>query len=224
MREELITFGFPAEKIVAIANGVDTERFSPGDRVAARQGFSVPADTLCIGIVARFGPFKRHVQLIEAFEKIVPRFPHARLLIAGGGGSEEAAVTQRVNESPYRPLIHLLGFQSDPRHCYQALDLLAIPSINEGLSNVALEAMSCGVPALGRTGCGHEQIISHGVDGWIEPMESTDALARNIMEILAEPVRLVDFGRNARKKVTSVFSLTAMMTAYEQLYRAAAQR
>jgi hypothetical protein len=55
-------------------------------------------------------------------------------------------------------------------------------------------------------------------------MESTDALARNIMEILAEPVRLVDFGRNARKKVTSVFSLTAMMTAYEQLYRAAAQR
>lgn len=224
MREELIAFGFPAEKIVAIANGVDTERFAPGDRIAARNAFSIPGDALCIGIVGRFGPFKRHLQLIEAFEKIVAQFPHARLLIAGGGGSEEATVTHRVEASPYRPLIHLLGFQADPRLCYQALDLLAVPSVNEGLSNVTLEAMASGVPALARSGCGHDQIITPGEDGWIESMESPEALARSLSEILAEPVRLVDFGRNARKKVTSVFSLTAMMTAYEQLYRAAAPR
>ena len=224
MREELIAFGFSAEKIVAIANGVDTERFAPGDRIAARNAFSVPGDALCIGIVGRFGPFKRHVQLIEAFEKIVPQFPHARLLIAGGGGSEEAAVAQRVEASPYRPLIHLLRFQADPRLCYRALDLLAVPSVNEGLSNATLEAMASGVPALTRTGCGHDQIITSGQDGWIEPMESPGALARALTEILADPVRLVDFGRNARKKVASVFSLTAMMTAYEQLYRAAAPR
>ncbi len=224
MREELVTLGFPAEKIVAIANGVDTERFALGDRVAARTAFSVPGNALCIGIVGRFGPFKRHVQLIEAFEQIVPQFPHVRLLIAGGGGSEEAAVKQRVQESAFRPLIHFVGFQADPRLCYQALDLLAIPSVNEGLSNVALEAMASGVPVLAGTGCGHEQIIADGADGWIRPLDSPKALARSLSEILAEPVRLVDFGRNARKKVTSVFSLTAMMTAYEHLYRAAALR
>lgn len=224
MREELISFGFPSEKIVAIANGVDTERFAPGDRIAARNAFSIPGDALCIGIVGRFGPFKRHLQLIEAFERIVPQFPHARLLIAGGGGSEEGPVTHRVEASPFRPLIHLLGFQADPRLCYQALDLLAVPSVNEGLSNVTLEAMASGVPALARSGCGHDQIITPGEDGWIESMESPEALARSLSEILAEPVRLVDFGRNARKKVASVFSLTAMMTAYEQLYRAAAPR
>lgn len=184
----------------------------------------MPGNSLCIGIVGRFGPFKRHVQLIEAFEQIVPQFPHARLLIAGGGGSEEEAVKQRVQSSLYRPFIHLLGFQADPRLCYQALDLLAIPSVNEGLSNVALEAMASGVPVLARTGCGHEQIIADQADGWIRPLESTEALARSLSEILAEPVRLVDFGRNARNKVTSVFSLTAMMTAYEHLYRAAALR
>jgi len=224
MREELIQCGFPAPKIVAIANGVDTTRFTPSDRLTSRQSFSVPADSLCIGIVGRFGPFKQHIQLIEAFEQIVPNFPHARLLIAGGGGSQEAAVIERARQSAFRPLIHLLGYQSDPVACYQALDLLAIPSVNEGLSNAALEAMACGVPALARSGCGHEQIINHGEDGWIAPLETAEDLARKLTEILSEPVRLVDFGRNARKKVISKFSLESMITAYEHLYRAAAPR
>jgi len=222
MRDELIAWGFPARKIVAIANGVDALRFAPADRIAARHALSVPAHALCIGIVGRFGPFKRHLQLLEAFEQIVPRFPHARLLIAGGGGSEESAVTQRVQASPFRPLVHLLGFQAEPRLCYQALDLLVIPSINEGLSNAALEAMACGVPALVRSGCGHEQIITHGENGWIASLDTPADLARNLAEILAEPVRLVDFGRNARKKVVTQFSLESMITAYEHLYRAAA--
>ena len=224
MREELIACGFPARKIVAIANGVDTARFTPADRVAARGALAVPGDALCIGIVGRFGPFKRHLQLLEAFEQIVPRFPHARLLIAGGGDSEEAALTQRVQASPFRPLIHLLGFQENPRVCYQALDLLVIPSVNEGLSNAALEAMACGVPALVRSGCGHEQIITHGQDGWIGDLDTSAELAARLAEILAEPVRLVDFGRNARKKVVSQFSLESMIAAYEQLYRACAPR
>jgi glycosyltransferase involved in cell wall biosynthesis len=224
MRDELIAHGFPAGKIVAIANGVDTTRFSAGDRLAVREAFAVPDNALCVGIVGRFGPFKQHVQLIEAFEKIVPQQPRARLLIAGGGGSEEECVVERVEASPHRSLIHLLGFQTDPRACYRALDLLVIPSTNEGLSNAALEAMACSVPVLARTHCGHEQIITNNEDGWIRPMETADALAQRLLEVLSEPVRLVDFGRKARKKVVSQFSLETMLSAYERLYRAAAPR
>ncbi len=55
------------------------------------------------------------------------------------------------------------------------------------------------------------------------PAWTTSAdLARHLAEILAEPLRLVDFGRKARKKVVSQFSLESMITAYEHLYRAAA--
>lgn len=224
MREELVAHGFPAEKIVAIANGVDTTRFSAGDRREVREAFSVPSDALCIGIVGRFGPFKQHVQLIEAFEKLLPWRPHARLLIAGGGGSEEACVVRRVEASPYRSLIQLLGFQTDPRTCYRALDLLVLPSTNEGLSNAALEAMACSVPVLARTSCGHEQIITNNEDGWIRPMDTVANLAQGLAEVLNDRFRLVDFGRKARKKVVSQFSLESMLSAYERLYRAAAPR
>ena len=224
MRDELISCGFPAHKITAIANGVDTARFTPGDKMAARRMLALPEDALSIGIVGRFGPYKRHGQLLDALEEIAPRHPRVHLLFAGGGGSEEANVTERARTSRFHSQIHLLGFQSDPLAAYQALDLLVIPSVNEGLSNAALEAMACGVPVLGRSGCGHEQIITPGVDGWITPLETPADLAARLTEILAEPSRLVDFGRNARKKVAAQFALESMIAAYEQLYRACAAR
>jgi glycosyltransferase involved in cell wall biosynthesis len=222
MRQELVDCGFPAAQITAIANGVDTGRFVPGDRTAARQALGIPSDAICLGIIGRFGPFKRHLELLDAFETIAAEVPAARLLIAGGGGSEEAAVTRRVAASAACERIHLAGFQNDPRLCYQALDLLAVPSTNEGLSNAVLEAMACAVPALVRTGCGHEQVITSGVDGWIAPLESPADFAAQLSAILREPARLAESGARARQTVQSRFSLDSMVNAYESLYRACA--
>lgn len=222
MRRELIECGFPAAKITAIANGVDTMHFAPGDRAAARTALGLPADAVCLGIVGRFGPFKRHLELIEAFEILGTTFPSAHLLVAGGGGSEEAAVRARVEGSAMRTRIHLLGFQDDPRRCYHALDLLAVPSANEGLSNAVLEAMACGVPALGRAGCGHEQVIESGVDGWITPLDTPGIFAARLGEILMNPASVIASGLKAREKVREHFSLTSMTNAYESLYRACA--
>lgn len=220
MREELIGLGFSSAKIVAIANGVNTDRFAPGDRRTARRALSLPEDAVFIGIVGRFGPFKRHGLLLDAFDQIAQSFPATHLLIAGGGGPEEGAITARARDGVFRERIHFIGFQDDPRTCYQALDLLAVPSVNEGLSNVVLEAMACGIPALVQTGCGHDQIISSGVDGWIATLDSPETFAARLAELLSHPRQFIDFGAKARKRVTDRFSLKTMAQAYEQLYLA----
>ncbi len=219
MRAELLALGFPAEKISVIPNGVDPAHFSPGDRAAARRALALPADAVCIGIVGRFGPFKRHLVLLDAFDEIAPRFPAAHLVIAGTGGSAESAVRARAQASPHAARIHWLGFQSDPRACYHALDLLAIPSANEGLSNVALEAMACAVPALANLGCGHEYLITSGTDGLLADLATPAALAAQLTTLLAQPARLVDFGQKARTKMLRDFSIDAMADAYASLYR-----
>ncbi len=220
-RDELLALGFSAEKISVIPNGVDTAHFTPGSRTAARRALDLPANAVCIGIVGRFGPFKRHDILLRAFAEIAPHFPTAHLVIAGLGGSEEAAVRSRAQAAPLAARIHWLGFQSDPRTCYQALDLLAIPSVNEGLSNVALEAMSSAVPALANVGCGHEHLITTGHDGVIADLTTPAALAAQLSALLAQPERLVDFGQKARTKMTGHFSLTTMADAYARLYQTA---
>ena len=219
MRDELLALGFSAEKISVIPNGVDTAHFTPGDRRAARRTLALPEDAVCIGIVGRFGPFKRHAVLLDAFDEIAARFPAAHLVIAGTGGSEEASVRVRAEAAPHAARIHWLGFQSDPLACYRALDLLAIPSVNEGLSNVALEAMSCAVPVLANLGCGHGRIIASGADGVIADLATPAALAAQLTALLAQPERLADFGQKARAKMLRDFSLGAMAGAYERLYR-----
>ena len=224
MRDELIDLGLPADRIEAIANGVDTDRFAPGDRVAARIALGVPADARVIGIVGRFGPFKGHELLIDAFEKIARGNPSAHLLVGGGGGPCEAAVRARGAQSPAADRIHFTGFREDPLPCYQALDFLAIPSTNEGMSNAALEAMACGVPILANASCGHEQIITDGVEGRLADLRSADSLAAELAAFLATPALLIDKGANARRRVEQHFSLARMLDAYEQLYRAAARR
>jgi glycosyltransferase involved in cell wall biosynthesis len=222
MRHELLALGLSAEKISVIQNGVDTLRFAPGDRIAARNSMQLPPDSLCIGIVGRFGPFKRHGVLIDAFERIAANFPSARLVIVGSGGSEESATHAHAKGSPHAARIDLAGFQSEPSECYRALDLLVIPSSNEGLSNAALEAMATGIPVLAHLGCGHEQIIDSGRDGVIADLSTPDTLAARLTELLSEPARLIDFGRNARTKMEAKFSIHAMADAYEQLYRSLA--
>ncbi len=220
MREELVALGFSTGKISVIPNGVDTAHFAPGDRRAARRSLGLPEDAVCLGIVGRFGPFKRHAMLLDAFDEIAPRFPAAQLVIAGTGGSEEAATRTRAQASPHAARIHWLGFQSDPAACYRALDLLAIPSVNEGLSNAALEAMSTGVPVLGNLGCGHEHIFTSGREGLIADLSTPAALATELRALLAQPDRLVDFGEKARTRILVHFSLGPMADAYDALYRA----
>ncbi len=221
MRDELLALGFSSEKISVTPNGVDTARFAPGDRRAARRALALPEDAVCIGIVGRFGPFKRHAVLLDAFDEIAARFPAAHLVIAGSGGSEEPSVRARAQATPHAARIHWLGFQSDPLACYRAFDLLTIPSANEGLSNVALEAMSCAVPALANLGCGHEHIITSGLDGVIADLATPATLAAQLTALLAQPERLVDFGQKARTKMTGHFSIDSMAAAYARLYQTA---
>src|SRR6185369_5321094 len=133
------------------------------------------------------------------------------------GGSEETHIRKRAAASEFRERILLPGCQADPAPCYRALDLLAIPSTNEGMSNAALEAMASGVAVLANPGCGHEQMITPGHDGLIADLSTEAALAQQLGELLATPERLVDMGQAARITVATRFSLHAMLNAYEQL-------
>ncbi len=222
IRAQLAALHFPLERITPIPNGVDTTRFTPAQRSVARDAIGLPADAVFIGISGRFGEFKRHDVLLDSFEKIAPHFPAAHLLVIGGGGPKERAIHDRAAASPHCDRIHLTGFKLDPVPFYQALDLLAVPSSNEGLSNAALEAMSCGVPVLANTGCGHEQFIDSGRDGIITDLSTSTALAAAFTGLLADPAQLATFARAARRKAVDRFSIAAMLDAYERLYRATA--
>ncbi len=219
IRDELFALGCAHPHFHVIPNGVDTARFSPGDRSAARRELGLPDDGSLLGLIGRFGPQKGHAALIEAFESVVRTRPDCRLVFVGGGGPCEEAIRARAARSAASAHIHFTGLLADPLPAYRALDLLVIPSTNEGMSNAALEAMSCGVPILGNTGCGHETLIANGREGVLADLRDPSALAREIARLLDAPARLVEFGHAARVKVDDSFSIGTMLASYGELYR-----
>jgi len=220
LRQELIARGLPAEKLVTLRNGVDSERFQPGDRTAARQKIGgLPADALVLGLVGRFMPWKGHARLIEAFETIADSRPDSHLLFVGAGGTDEEAVRARARASRLASRIHFTGFQRDVTPFYQAMDVMIFPSTIEGLANAVLEAMACGVPTLAHPACGTAEIISQGHDGWLAEIDTVAGLQKQLAALPTDRETFQAMGRMGREKVVRQFSLAHMVENYRRLYR-----
>lgn len=221
---ELADHNLGAGKIRAVLNGVDSGRFCPRDGAAEREKLGIRPGQIALGIVSRFGPHKRHDVLIEAFERLRAKGLPVRLVVIGAGGPEEERVRQRCRSSPESASIHWLGFSATPETLYPLLDLLVVPSVNEGMSNAVLEAMSCGRPALSHAACGSAEVIESGVDGLVADLSSPERLAGEIERLLADPAKLGQLGRRAREKALAHFSLEQMSREYASLYRSVANR
>lgn len=219
--EELLHL-FPGvrRKLVPIVNGVDAKRFEPGNKRERREQLGLPADGILIGIVGRFSAGKRHVPLVESMAFL----PATAGLVIIGDGPERPAIDAAVAASPARERIFLLGHQDDPLPALQALDLLAIPSVAEGLSNALLEAMACGIPAIGNDACGNSEAIVHGENGWVFPMPTSADIAARLAEAVANPARLAVFGQAARRHMLEHFSFEQTVNRYEAAYRKLARQ
>jgi glycosyltransferase involved in cell wall biosynthesis len=218
-REELIHHRLHHPRLVALINGVDTCRFRPADRIHIRNALGLPLDARLIGIVARFGTFKRHLALLEAFEALASKYPDVHLLMVGDGGPQKNAVTEAVARCAFGARIILAGHQPDPVPWYQALDLLAVPSSNEGLSNATMEAMSCGVPVLSNNICGARELIGEDEGGWVRDLSTIEKLTASLDDVLSMPkAAFVTKGDSARSRIESRFSWDGMAEAYARSF------
>jgi glycosyltransferase involved in cell wall biosynthesis len=124
-----------------VMNGVDTERFAPRDRQAARAALGLPQAARVIGIAARL----ERVKGVDVAISALPAIPGALLVIAGEGG-EAAALEAQARALGVADRVRFLGLVEDMPGFYAACDLVCLPSRNEGLPLAALEAQACGVP------------------------------------------------------------------------------
>ncbi|MGC8742763.1 MAG: glycosyltransferase [Verrucomicrobiia bacterium] len=224
LKKYFIEQGFPEKKIIALTNGVDTARFKPGNREAARQFTGLPSDAIVLGIVGRFDAGKRHIALIDAFNRLGEKYKDLYLLIVGDGGTDCKQVKEFINASPFKERIKVAGYQKEMVPFYQAMNLLVIPSLKEGFPNVLLEAMACGVPALANPTPGTAETISPDVDGLIANLENTDGITHSIENAIKDIKRLEILGKNARVKVEKKFSLESMARLYADAYRKLANK
>ncbi len=124
-----------------ILNGIDTQRFQPGDKAAARAKYGIPLEAIIIGCAARLIAVKGHKILLAAMKQL----PAPVHLVLAGHGEEEATLKQYVKDHLDGERIHFLGNVDDMPTFYQALDVFCLPSYKEGFPLSPLEAQSAGV-------------------------------------------------------------------------------
>ncbi|MGH7304780.1 MAG: TIGR03088 family PEP-CTERM/XrtA system glycosyltransferase [Candidatus Rokuibacteriota bacterium] len=207
--------GIAAAKVLRVHNGVDTERFAPGDRTEIRAKLGIRADQRVVGTVGRLDPVKDQAALIQAFSRIDD--PDAVLVIAGDGACRDALHAQtaalRLGER-----VRFLGERRDVSRVLQAFDLFVLPSLAEGISNTILEAMATGLPVVATRVGGNPELVDDGVTGRLVPRQAPDILAEAVGEYLRDPVRRQEHGGHARARAMDLFGLDPMRDAYAALY------
>jgi glycosyltransferase involved in cell wall biosynthesis len=225
LRDHLHQWGLRSwHPIVATTNGVDTTRFAPegeGERDRTRKELGFDGTDQVVGIVGRLVAVKRHHMLLEAFTELADEFPRLHLLVVGDGGDGREGVITAMREHPLAARVHWVGHQDNLPRFYQAMDLLTAPSELEGLSNAVLEAMATGLPVLGHVACGNAELIQHGQNGLLSPLNSPRELAAAMRAALNDHSTLRKLGQAARESVLRDYSMEAMVSGYRRLYRSA---
>lgn len=146
-RAHAIRRGYPAERIVVIPNGIDTERFQLDEagRERVRGEWRIAPDELLIGLVARLDPMKDHANFLEAIARVRKALPSVRFACVGSGSP---ALTNALRSLAERLGLADIGVWSGTRHDMPAVNSafdIAVSSaaFGEGFSNAIAEAMAC---------------------------------------------------------------------------------
>ena len=219
IRSELARWGCARERVDVILNGIDHVKFrrDPSRVPAARAALALGDNEIAIGSVGRLEPQKRFDLLIEAFALLRAATPRVRLFIAGEGSSR-AALETLIAERGLQDCCRLIGHTSDVAGFHHALDMFVQSSEYEGTPNVVLEAMAFETPVVSTDVGGTAELVRDGQDGLIVPPRSVEHLVEAMQQVLSDPSTAAARRTSARRRVETVLSFEARMSALERIY------
>lgn len=210
-------------RIETIHNFIDYRRMSevpPDTRAKLRAASGIEESCLAIGIVGEVIPRKGLIYLIGAMPKILAAVPQTRLIVVGNRNDAEyvakaEAVAGRLGVASR---IIWMGHRDDVEQIMAAVDLCVLPSLEEPLGMVILEAMAAGLPVVATTVGGIPECVAHGVTGTLVPPADSDALAEAILALLRSPRRRREFGAAGRQRVREEFSAESQVPRLEAIF------
>ena len=164
-------------------------------------------------VVSTAGPLeaiKGIPYFLGAARQVLASRRDVEFLVAGAGPEEanlrrvarELDIADRVTFVPY-----VLGFSDS----LAATDIFCLPSLQQGLGSIMLEAMALGRPVIATGVGGVSSVIRDGETGLIVPPQNSGELARRIIELLDQPARARAMGAQARKLVVEQYSVDTMV-------------
>jgi len=205
------------KQFVSIFSGIDLKPYEEAraQRAATRSALGIHGDEFVVGAVGRLEPVKGFSYFMAAADDIAARAPKA-CFVHVGDGSEAPALQSKAAGLNGR--VKFLGLRDDVPALMAAFDVLVVPSLNEGMGRVILEAGAAGTPVVATRVGGIPEIVREGTTGLLVPPRDAKSIAGAVLGLANDRAKAGAMGDAARRFVAPDFSLERMVMRIEALY------
>ncbi len=207
--------GLPADRVVVIPNGIDTAVQAATE--ADLRELGIPPARRVVTFIGRLEPQKGLPWLLETAREWLPRVADADLLVVGSG-RQRGMLERLARDFGMADRVHFAGWRPDVPEILAASDLLVLPSKWEGMPNVVLQAMACGMPVMATEAEGTRELLGDQTGPQTAPYGETQVFSEKLVTIMSSPSLAASLGRANRLRAANEFSLGGMVRAYEDLW------
>lgn len=198
-----------------ISNPIDTDIFKPKTQIECRDYFKLPSEAkLILFGSAKFNDERKGFKfLYEAIQKVKkdPAYKALELVVYGFAPDKIQFPGLKVH------YVGMLKSDIDLSICYNACDLLALPSVADNQPLAIMEALACGVPVLSFAIGGIPEMVETGQNGFLAPALDTDLLAKGLKEIL-DNSNMEEMKKTARERSLNEFSYHSVGKQWKDIY------
>lgn len=202
--------------VKVIPNVVDSRFFIP------RPGPKADGDPTMVLFVGRFHRHKNLPFFLEQLASLRAAAPNGWRLALVGDGEERPSLEECVRRLGLTDITTWHGWQKDKARLLdlyqQQADVVVNPSLYEGMPNVVLEAMACGLPVVASAVPGNNSLVRSGDTGFLFPLGDGDALRTALQEVREKPALARTLGQNGRRRVEEEFSWEHVARCYLDLF------
>jgi glycogen(starch) synthase len=228
---DIVVRGIDPARITVIPNAVDASTFAFGvpPDAALRRSLGLEGGVV-LGFAGSFYGYEGLDLLIEAARQLLPRQPHLRVLLVGGGPQEANLRAQAVSSGLGSRVIFTGRVpHSQVQRYYEQMDVLAYPRLPIRLTEIVtplkpLEAMAQGLMFVASDVGGHRELVRDGETGTLFKAGDASALASAIDTLLAQRERWPERRAAARRFVEIERTWAGSVARYREVYRRALQR
>jgi L-malate glycosyltransferase len=202
-------------RVQVIPNFVNVGIYKPDREKSGARRFAPGGEKLLIHL-SNFRPVKRVLDCVHILARARKAAPAHLLMVGDGPDRGPAEILAR--ELGVEEHVSFLGKQDHVERLIPLAHVLLMPSELEAFGLAALEAMACGVPPIGTNAGGVPELITHGVDGFIETVGDLEAQASRAIELLTDSRRHRTMAAAARSTAQSRFSSDRIIPQYERYY------
>jgi glycosyltransferase involved in cell wall biosynthesis len=195
----------------AVYNGTDPHVFTPGP---------APNGPPTILVVGNLLAGKGHELVLGAVARLKDSHPNLQCQIIGEGADRNRFV-DLTRELGLGDRVHFLGRRSraEVAAAMRNCTVFVLPSRYEGLGCVYLEAMACGKPAIACRGQGIDEVIHHGRNGWLIPVDGLEELVQGLQLLLGDAALRAQIGEAARQTILGNLTLSHQAQDLLRIYK-----